>query len=210
MVLVSNLVISEFSDGYQINIQKLQELPNTPALIYELLSPFGFTDFSTLLDLLTAQSGKQVFSSSHRLLKDRNSLFLTEKPKKGIKKEEVSELFISENEKKIDKPIALEFKSTKKIGNITNTTVYVDKDKIHYPLHLRKWREGDVFQPLGMKGKKKLSKFFKDEKLSLIAKEKIWVLCSGDEIVWIVNFRMSDRFKVQANTKEILKIVTSI
>jgi tRNA(Ile)-lysidine synthase len=126
------------------------------------------------------------------------------------KKEEVSELYISENENKIDKPIALEFKSTKKIGDITNSVVYVDKDKIHYPLHLRKWREGDVFQPLGMKGKKKLSKFFKDEKLSLVAKEKIWVLCSGDEIVWIVNFRMSDLYKVQATTKEILKIVTSL
>jgi tRNA(Ile)-lysidine synthase len=210
MVLVSNLVISEFSDGYQINIQKLQELPNTSALIYELLSPFGFTDFSALLDLLTAQSGKQVFSASHRLLKDRNSLLLTEIPKKGAENEEVSELFISENENKIDKPIALEFKSTKKIGDITNSTVYVDKDKIHYPLLLRKWREGDVFQPLGMKGKKKLSKFFKDEKLSLVAKEKIWVLCSGTEIVWIVNYRMSDLFKIQAATKEILKIVTSI
>jgi tRNA(Ile)-lysidine synthase len=210
MVLISNLVISEFSDGYQIDIQKLQELPNTAALIYELLSPFGFTDFSALLDLLTAQSGKQVFSSSHRLLKDRNLLLLTEKPQEVAKKEEVSELYISENENKIDKPIALEFKSTKKIGDITNSVVYVDKDKIHYPLHLRKWREGDVFQPLGMKGKKKLSKFFKDEKLSLVAKEKIWVLCSGDEIVWIVNFRMSDLYKVQATTKEILKIVTSL
>ena len=210
MVLVSNLVISEFSDGYQINIQKLQELPNTPALIYELLSPYGFTDFSALLDLLTAQSGKQVFSSSFRLLKDRNSLLLTENPKKEAEKKEISELFIAENEIKIEKPIRLGFKSIKKIGNITNTTVYVDKDKIQYPLHLRKWREGDVFQPLGMKGKKKLSKFFKDEKLSLVAKEKIWVLCSGNEIVWIVNFRMSERFKVQTTTKEILKIVTSI
>jgi tRNA(Ile)-lysidine synthase len=210
MVLVSNLVISEFSDGYQIHIQKLQELPNTAALIYELLSPFGFTDFSTLLDLLTAQSGKQVFSSSHRLLKDRNSLLLTENPKKRTKIEEDSEFFISENEKKIDKPIPLEFTSTKKIGDITNSAVYVDKAKIQYPLHLRRWREGDLFQPLGMKGKKKLSKFFKDEKLSLVAKEKIWVLCSGDEIVWIVNYRMSDPFKVQSTTKEILKIVTSL
>jgi len=210
MVLVSNLVISEFSDGYQIHIQKLQELPNTPALVYELLSPFGFTDFSALLDLLTAQPGKQVFSSSHRLLKDRDLLLLTENPKKGVEKDKASEFFISENEKKIDTPITLEFKSAKKIGDISKSAVYVDKDKIRYPLLLRKWREGDVFMPLGMKGKKKLSKFFKDEKLSLVAKEKIWVLCSGDEIVWIVNYRMSDQFKVQDTTKEILKIGTSL
>ena len=210
MVLISNLVITEFSDGYQIDIQKLQELPNTSALVYELLYPYGFTDFPALLDLLTAQSGKQVFSKSHRLLKDRNLLLLTEKHALGTEKDENYEIFISENERKIDAPIPLEFKSTKKIGDITNSTVYVDKDKIRFPLHLRKWREGDVFQPLGMTGKKKLSKFFKDEKLSLVVKEKIWVLCSDGEIVWIVNHRMSDRFKVDANTNEILKIFSSL
>ncbi|MGY8886055.1 MAG: tRNA lysidine(34) synthetase TilS, partial [Flavobacteriales bacterium] len=141
---------------------------------------------------------------------DRNLLLLTQKPQATSKTEATLEFFISENETIIDTPIALEFIAAKKIGDITKSTVYVDKDKIRYPLLLRKWREGDVFQPLGMKGKKKLSKFFKDEKVSLIAKEKTWVLCSGSDIVWIVNFRMSDRFKVQASTKKILKIVTSI
>ena len=210
MVLVSNLVITEVSEGWQINILKLQELPNTAALVYELLSPFGFTDFSALSDLLTAQSGKQIFSKSHRLLKDRDLLFLTENSKQSNSNDEIEEIFISENDKKIDQPIKLEFKSTKKIGNSTNSEVYVDKDKIHFPLHLRKWREGDIFQPFGMRGKKKLSKFFKDEKLSLVAKEKIWVLCSDNEIVWVVNFRLDDRFKVDANTKQILKISTSL
>jgi tRNA(Ile)-lysidine synthase len=61
-----------------------------------------------------------------------------------------------------------------------------------------------------MKGKKKLSKFFKDEKLSLVAKGKIWILCSGNEIVWIVNYRLNDRFKVQDTTNKILKIVTGL
>ena len=210
MALISNLVISEVSEGYQINIQKLQELPNTDALVYELLSPFGFTDFSALSDLLTAQSGKQIFSKSHRLLKDRNTLILTKYSEESTSIEALEEIFISEKDKKIDQPIKLEFKSTKKIGNIANSTVYVDKDKIHYPLKLRKWCKGDIFQPFGMRGKKKLSKFFKDEKLSLVAKEKIWVLCSDNEIVWVVNFRLDDRFKVDANTKQILKIIASL
>jgi tRNA(Ile)-lysidine synthase len=210
MALVYNLVISEVSEGYQINIQKLQELPNTDALVYELLSPFGFTDFSALSDLLSAQSGKQIFSKTHRLLKDRYLLLLTDITVPKSTEDEIEVLFISENEKKIDKPIKLEFQAVKKIGNITNSAVYVDKDKIHFPLQLRRWREGDIFQPFGMQGKKKLSKFFKDEKLSLVAKEKIWVLCSHNEIVWIVNYRLDDRFKVDANTKHILKISTSL
>lgn len=210
MVLVSNLVITEFSEGYQIAIKKLQELPNTAALLFELLHPFGFTDFPSLLELLTAQSGKQVFSSSHRLLKDRDLLLLTENPGSASDKEEVSEFVITENQTKIDKPIPLEFNPTQGIGDITKNTVYVDKDKLNYPLKLRRWHKGDVFQPLGMKGKKKLSKFFKDEKLSLVAKEKIWILCSGNEIVWIVNYRLNDRFKVQDTTNKILKIVTGL
>jgi tRNA(Ile)-lysidine synthase len=202
MALVHNLAISEFSEGYKLDIWKLKELPHTEALLFELLAPFGFTDLPAINELLDSQSGKQVFSKTHRLLKDRGVLLLTE----IAQKQELTEIFITENEKKISAPVALEFKSTGKIGNTTDFVLYVDKDKIKYPLHLRKWREGDQFQPFGMQGKKKLSKFFKDEKLSLVAKEKIWVLCSADQIIWIVGYRADERFKVTAKTKEILKI----
>jgi tRNA(Ile)-lysidine synthase len=202
MALVYNLAISEFSEGYKLDIQKLKELPNTEALLFELLAPFGFTDLPAINDLLTAQSGKQVFSKTHRLLKDREVLLLTE----IAATQESIEIFISENEKKISYPITLEFKSTKKIGNTTDSVLYIDKDKIEYPLHLRKWQEGDVFQPFGMQGKKKLSKFFKDEKLSLVAKENTLVLCSAGRIIWIVGYRADERFKVRAKTKQILKI----
>ena len=202
MALVYNLAISEFSEGYKLDIQKLKELPHTEALLFELLAPFGFTDLPAITELLTAQSGKQVFSKTHRLLKDREVLILTE----IAQKQGSMEIFISDNEKKITYPVALEFKSTNKIGNTTDSVLYVDKDKIEYPLHLRKWQEGDLFQPFGMQGKKKLSKFFKDEKLSLVAKENIWVLCSAGQIIWIVGYRADERFKVTAKTKQILKI----
>jgi tRNA(Ile)-lysidine synthase len=57
-----------------------------------------------------------------------------------------------------------------------------------------------------MKGKKKLSKFFKDEKMSLIDKSNCWILCSNDEIIWVIGHRADDRFKVTTNTTKILKI----
>ncbi|MAP54627.1 tRNA lysidine(34) synthetase TilS [Altibacter sp.] len=205
MALIYNLAISEMDGGYKIDTKKLEELPHTDALLYELLAPFGFTSWDDISNLVSAQSGKQIFSGSHRLLKDRDVFLLTEIPSE----EDRTEIFISENEKKIDHPIPLQINSTEKIGNTTPSTIYVDRDKIQFPLQLRKWQKGDAFQPFGMQGKKKLSKFFKDEKLSLVAKENIWLLCSKDQIIWIVGMRMDDRFKATEKTEHILEITTT-
>ena len=71
---------------------------------------------------------------------------------------------------------------------------------------MRKWEEGDQFHPFGMKGKKKLSKFFKDEKLSLPEKENCWLLCSDEEIVWVIGYRADARFGVDEETSTILKL----
>jgi len=57
-----------------------------------------------------------------------------------------------------------------------------------------------------MQGKKKLSKYFKDEKLSLLAKERVWLLCSGKEIIWIINYRADNRFKISPKTNKLLKV----
>lgn len=202
MTLIKNLVVSETDDGFEIDVLKLQDLPNTNALLYELLAPFGFTAWDDLSDLLTAQSGKQIFSESHRILKNRKSLLLVENNFVHNK----ATYTIKESDTGIDIPINLKIERVDKILGYTPSIVYLDVQKLSFPLQLRKWREGDSFYPFGMKGKKKLSKFFKDEKLSLIAKEKTWVLSSGNQIVWIVGMRSDHRFKVENQTKKILKI----
>ncbi|MNE32161.1 tRNA(Ile)-lysidine synthase [compost metagenome] len=93
------------------------------------------------------------------------------------------------------------------ISIVSNTTIFVDEDKLQFPLVLRHWREGDSFQPFGMGGKsKKVSKLFKDEKLSLIEKENTWLLCSNNQIVWVLGIRQDDRFKIDNTTKNLLKI----
>ena len=92
------------------------------------------------------------------------------------------------------------------MGISDSKTIFVDADALKFPLKLRKWQKGDYFYPLGMNGKKKLSKFFKDEKFSLIDKEKTWLLCSENQIVWLVAKRMDERFKITENTQTILKI----
>jgi len=203
MVLVSNLVVSKSKEGYQINIIKLKELPNTDALLYELLSPYGFTAWGDVSDLLNAQSGKQVFSATHKLLKDRDVLLLSEIPSD----ERILKYQILAETIAINDPLNLKFEVVNIISETDKNTVYLDRAKLKFPLVLRKWKDGDYFFPFGMKGKKKVSKFFKDEKLSLLAKENCWLLCTDkDEIVWLVGMRMDERFKVDSNTKEILKI----
>lgn len=202
MALIKNLVVDETEDGFEIDVLKLQDLPNTNALLYELLAPFGFTAWDDISDLLTAQSGKQIFSESHRILKNRKSLLLVENS--FVHNEET--YTIKESDTGIDTPINLKIEQVDKTSDYTPSIVYLDLQKLNFPLQLRKWREGDSFYPFGMKGKKKLSKFFKDEKLSLVAKEKTWVLTSGNHIVWIVGMRSDHRFKVENQTKKILKI----
>ncbi|MDP2685941.1 MAG: tRNA lysidine(34) synthetase TilS [Aequorivita sp.] len=200
MALVFKLVVTEEVNSYKINIEKIKELPNTQALLYELLNGFGFTEWEDVSNLLDAQTGKQVFSKTHKLLKNRNELELTE-----IGSEKITKEFLV-SEKGIASPIKLKIEPSKYIGETEKNLIFVASEKLVFPLTIRKWKSGDAFQPFGMKGKKKLSKFFKDEKISLTEKEKIWLLLSDEKIVWVIGHRMDDRFKVTESTKKILKI----
>jgi len=195
-------VVSVDGDLIQFNIKKLQKLSNPKAYLYQLLKGFNFTEWDDVTNLLSAQSGKQVFSDTHKLLKDRDFLILSER----FSKDKIV-INISNNDNEVQTPHGkLKFGDVKKINTTEETIIYVDKEKLKYPLILREWEEGDYFQPFGMKGKKKISKYFKDEKLSLIEKDQTLLLCSGKDIVWVVGKRADDRFKVTETTSRILKI----
>ena len=82
----------------------------------------------------------------------------------------------------------------------------LDADKVIPPLCLRKWQVGDKFVPFGMTGKKKVSDYLTDKKFSLLQKEKQYVVCSGEDIVWLVNERTDNRFRITENTKRVLML----
>lgn len=200
MALIYNLVVTEEKEMYKINIPKLKDIPNTNELLYELLNGFGFTEWNDVENLLDAQTGKQLFSKTHKLLKNREELILT-----TINSEDQEVEFLV-YEAGISKPIKLKIEEVDSIGETANNILYIDSDKISFPLKIRKRREGDVFYPFGMRGKKKLSKYFKDEMVPVFEKDKTWILLCEEKIVWVMGYRSDERFKVDSNTSRIYKI----
>tara|TARA_R110000744_G_scaffold80337_7_gene157725 strand:+ start:666 stop:1970 length:1305 start_codon:yes stop_codon:yes gene_type:complete len=186
----------------KVNVASLLALNPTKAYLFHFFREYGFTQWDDIYGLLSANSGKEVHSHTHRLLKDRDFLLL--KPK-ALKNTEIFN--IEEGQEVVSAPISLKFITVKAIGETSSNIVYVDKETLKYPLAVRKCEKGDYFYPLGMSGKKKISKYFKDEKMDVFAKENQWLLCSGENIVWIIGKRADDRYKITARTKEILKII---
>ncbi|WP_430928099.1 tRNA lysidine(34) synthetase TilS [Polaribacter marinivivus] len=196
---IASEVLEKEANFIKIDIEKIKELSNSKAYLYQLLKSYHFTEWNDVYDLLNAQSGKQVFSKTHRLLKDRDVLILS---KIDLSNSIEMAFQIEEEITEITNPIHLTFKEVIEKSTENKQTIYVDKDLLKYPLMLRKWEKGDYIYPLGMQGKKKLSKYFKDEKFSLIDKENTWLLCNAEnQIMWIINHRQDRRFVKNKNLK---------
>jgi len=203
-------VVSKETNGLKINIDKLKKQPAYKTVLFEILQPFGFRSLivKKIAESLEKESGKQFYSETHCLLKDRDQLIVFK-----IQQEENDKLHypISENTKTILTPISMQFGKKMRLSDFQlskeKNCVQFDYDKLIFPLTLRKWCKGDVFHPFGLKGKKKkLSDFFIDNKLSLLEKKSCWLLLSGNEIVWIVGYQTDYRFRVTDKTKDILQI----
>lgn len=185
-----------------IPVLKLKNTEPVHTIIFEIISEFNFTPSQTdeVIKLLESESGKFILSATHRLLKNRNWLIISPLDTK------IAETILIENEGKVNYPegiIELKRNPESEIRNL-KSLAQLDASKVSFPLLLRKWKTGDYFYPLGMQKKKKLSRFFIDQKLSLPDKEKTWVLESDKKIIWVVGMRMDDRFKVTEKTKEVL------
>lgn len=201
-------IIEKESNICKINIDRLKKLHPIRILLYELLSEYGFneTDSNNVLASLDKESGKQFFSKTHRLLKDRNYLFIT--PLNADQHQE--RYLLNESQNMVNEPIHLVLETLEdltfvNISKDRNIAMF-DKDMLQFPLVLRHWKQGDAFVPFGMKKSKKLSDFFTSEKYSLIEKQQQWLLCSGNDIIWIVGRRTDNRYRISEKTKTILKI----
>jgi tRNA(Ile)-lysidine synthase len=174
-----------------LSISCLVQGGNVEFWLYQLLSPHGFnaSQITGIARAMEGQSGKKFLSPSHILWIEREELVIRELAdtltlaKLGFEKvEKTPDLIIPQ-----DRNIAA-----------------LDANTLEFPLEVRRWKPGDKFMPLGMKGFKKVSDFLIDQKVPAGDKKEICVLCSGSNIVWVIGWRIDNRYRVTDNTTTIL------
>jgi len=199
--------VSQDGGRYYIDVNKLKMFSPLEQVLFEIVVMFGFRqdDIHNIINAMDGISGKKFLSQAWQLVIDRDKIIIS-----AIQQKEVFfDILIDEDIEKISKPIPLTFErlDAKDFSiPLGSNIAALDVGRLQFPLIIRKWEQGDTFIPLGMKNRKKLSDFFIDEKISVVDKENIWVLCSSDEIAWIIGHRIADPFKITNQTKKIFLV----
>lgn len=190
--------IAKQSDNtLRINIPLFQAYKERQTILFEIIKDYGFNSDQSqqIINALDSESGKLFYSDEYILLKDRTELII-------YPNSQEDKASINPNQLKIrtfDRDKDFQFSTS-------NDVVHLDADKVKLPLEVRPWQPADYFYPLGMKGRKKLSDFFIDLKISRYDKEKTLIALSEGEVVWVVGYRIDERFKVTTDTKRILEL----
>lgn len=201
-------------EGILISIDWVYEYVPHNTYLYELLKPYGFS-YAVVKEIvrsLDTFSGKIFYSPTHRLLRDRENFII--QPLTDLSAENFNDeiFYLEKDSLNIEHPVCLCMHQTNNMTDLPMGKVSIaclDMDKLKFPLKLRKWEKGDWFMPLGLKGKKKLSDFFINQKLSLADKEKTWLLLSGEDIAWVIGKRIDNRFRITPKTKKAF-VITSV
>jgi tRNA(Ile)-lysidine synthase len=189
----SESLVVHTAEGIEIEAYGLLGLPDPPFILFELIRNYGFSmiDCASICGNLTRADGQQYLTDAWSLRLERDKIFI------------ISNL----NEKNIRRPELLLTEVAEMpeiIGEIPKTQAYIDLEKAGRNLHLRKWQKGDYFYPTGMKGKKLISDFFNEQKIPFHRRAEQYLLMRGDDVVWVVNFRIDRRFAADINTRAIL------
>ncbi|HRP31154.1 MAG TPA: tRNA lysidine(34) synthetase TilS [Agriterribacter sp.] len=191
-----------------VPVRKLQKILPLKTVIFELTKAYGFTakQAREVIALLQGGSGKFVLSPTHRVLRNRDWLIISALPQKRS-----SAIVVQKEDREVEfengrLKLLWEEKSGTEAIPANPSIACLDGSEIRFPLLLRKWKPGDYFYPLGMRKKKKLSRFFIDQKMSLTEKENTWVLETDKKILWVLNRRIDDRFKIKPGTQQILRL----
>lgn len=203
-----NRIVEQRDHEEHLPILKLQKLSAFRTVLWEIIKVKGFSSaqVNEVIKLMSAENASYIDSSTHRIIKNRKWLIITPRQSKQdeyivIERHDRKTAFTL-GALKIEPSIPA---SSFSISSAKNIAAF-DESTIEFPLMLRRWKQGDYFYPLGMRKKKKLSRFFIDEKLSPTEKENVWVLEMNKKIIWIINHRIDDRVKITPSTSQVLKI----
>jgi tRNA(Ile)-lysidine synthase len=194
-------------DGFKIDKRKLKSIEDLSIILFEILDDYGFNFHQTqnILSAIDRQSGKSFYSKDYQLVVDRQFLFITK-----MNEQKLVEVLVDQNEVSVEvfeNIVTFEQVDAEEVAfTDNNNIVFLDFDKLEFPLIIRKWEHGDRFQPLGMKHKKKLSDFMIDEKIPLNLKKQVLVLVSGEHLVWVIGHRIDDRYKITKQTRKAYKV----
>lgn len=200
--------ITRQQDGIiYLAIQAFQKKPWAPAILWEMLKPFGF-NFLQIASLWESShtSGKMVESAMYRIYVDRGTWMLSQRQQPA----RPFTYTIEQARTYINLPAcSLQMRTLPRQQYCLladKQVATLDLAKLQFPLTIRSWQPGDFFYPLGMQKRKKLSDFLIDCKVPVLTKEKVMVLVSGHDIVWVIGYRIDDRFKVTGATAQVYEI----
>jgi tRNA(Ile)-lysidine synthase len=194
-----------------IPVMKWKKVKPLFAVTWELIKRYGFNAAQTseVIKLLDADNGRYQASATHRIIRNRKWMIIS-----PLETESAQHILVEEKDKEIffgdwSLHIASIQSSSSSLGNIitnNNSEAFIDAKDVSFPLLLRKAKAGDYFYPLGMQKKKKLSRFLIDLKLSRTEKEKVWILESNQKILWVIGYRIDNRYRITDKSKKVLHI----
>ena len=195
-----------------IEIEKLLKEPGSKTLLFELLSSYGFNSAQVddIYEHLTGNPGYIYISKEWSLLRDRGKLILnpkTEKPKVWVELPLSGKITLT-SECTLEIHI-MQIKETEFIIPKQKNILCLDYAKLVTPLIVRTIKEGDRFVPFGMEGSKLVNDYLAEKKKTLFEKRTQLLLCSGEDIVWVIGERSDNRFKIEASTRTVIQIVFS-
>ncbi|MGC4057808.1 MAG: tRNA lysidine(34) synthetase TilS [Chitinophagaceae bacterium] len=192
---------------WYIPLRLLIKSLDLPTILYELFTPFGFSpgQMQEIQKLLHASSGHFIDSATHRLIRDRDFFIVTEQLSEAA--DFILINAIGEKNATPEGTVYLSESDATAVSADNAHVIFVDGDKLTFPLILRRRKTGDYFYPagFGMK-KKKVSRFLIDKKIPAPEKDRIWILTSGKSVVWVLGHRSDERYKVAKSTKKIIRI----
>lgn len=179
-----------------------------PRVLLHCIEQFDFP--SSMLNELkkSIHSGKVFEGKTHAILRNREALIISENRLLNSQKIYCELERLDDDNLENAGLLSMSLIDEVNTEEWARNAAFLDFDKLRWPLVIRTWQEGDCFIPFGMRGTKKVSDFLTDLKLSKWEKDAVTVLISGSELVWVVGYRISEKFKIDKKTKNILKIVT--